>query len=395
MSEEAKKVLEELVGADFKETNVLNLTKAYRIKNDLGENFEAEPENEDERVQPGRWGVLGNKYFPVHQVAEKLRTGVYEVDFAMGMGLFLRFQTVKADELIDLPDSATEMVIEHIRQFWQLKPRFDEMGFLFKRGVLLFGPPGGGKTATVFQIIKFMIEQKGIVIISEYPPETIAGLKMVRMLEPDRPILVVLEDIDTTIQKYGDKGLTNLLDGAGNIENVLYLATTNHPGRLPPRLINRPSRFDIVELVGMPGAAARKAFLQAKTDLSPSELDNWVALTEDLSIAHLKELIILVFIYDKTVEVAVKRLRDMMKMRFFEGNSVIQDVELNIHVKQEPAIVNVEAPEVTVQAPEVKVNIPEGRVKEQVVERDERGLITKVREEWEYGAEEDTEESVH
>lgn len=91
--------------------------------------------------------------------------------------------------------------------------------------------------------------------------------------------------------------------------------TTNYPERLDKRLVNRPSRFDIVKLVAMPNAEARRLFLSKKARNlkdNPAELDKWVKGTEGFSIAHLKELIISVEIFEADVEYAIKRLRKMI-----------------------------------------------------------------------------------
>lgn len=299
-----------LVGKDFKEEDLLNLQE----KQD-----ETTPEflfEGDTSVSSGKWAVAGSIYSSCDNVADNLEPGVYIPGISMSLGPFLRKVMIKSDDLVHLPDDASDVVLAHIDEFWSLKDRFDELGYLHKRGVMLYGPPGGGKTSTVIQTVRKLVSLGGIALISDYPPATSACLNMVRSIEPSRPAVVVMEDIDDTIRYYGDRVITELLDGEASVDNVLYLATTNYPERLPPRLVNRPSRFDIIQFIGMPSEIARREYLKnkAKTLLSPSELDSWAKKTEGLSIAHLKELIVLVFIYKNNLDESILRMKGMFKL---------------------------------------------------------------------------------
>ncbi|MGH6791962.1 MAG: hypothetical protein ACRECF_04400 [Methyloceanibacter sp.] len=87
---------------------------------------------------------------------------------------------------------------------------------------------------------------------------------------------------------------------------------TNYPERLDKRFVDRPSRFDTVAYIGMPTAASRAAYLKAKEpSLSAEELERWVGLSEDLSIAHLKEMIIAVCCLGQDIEDVAARLHEM------------------------------------------------------------------------------------
>jgi SpoVK/Ycf46/Vps4 family AAA+-type ATPase len=139
-------------------------------------------------------------------------------------------------------------------------------------------------------------------------------LRRFRQVEPNRPALVILEDIDAYVRQHGESEVLSILDGEQSIDNVVYIATTNYPENLDPRVINRPSRFDLIMFIDMPNADARRLYLKSRdTKLNDEQIEKWVKDTDGFSIAHLKELIVGVCLFGKPVEEEVKRLRTMMR----------------------------------------------------------------------------------
>ena len=109
---------------------------------------------------------------------------------------------------------------------------------------------------------------------------------------------------------------TNTFIGDG----LLQHNTTNYPERLDKRFVDRPSRFDTIKWIGMPSAAARKVYLQAKEpSLTTEELNHWVSHTEGFSVAHLRELVILVKCFDRPLSTAIARL-EAMRLRQPKSN---------------------------------------------------------------------------
>jgi SpoVK/Ycf46/Vps4 family AAA+-type ATPase len=191
----------------------------------------------------------------------------------------------------------------------------------------MYGPQGSGKTSIVQQIINLFTKNNGICIFMNDPSLMVQLIRMVRTVEPNRPVLVIMEDIDSIVNRYGDGEILALMDGEMQVDNVLFVATTNYPERLDRRLVCRPSRFDIVRKVGMPSEAARETYLLARSprfkDLAEkiakneecdrSELDEWIKLTKDFSVAHLRELIVSVDVFESTLKESTDRLRSMLK----------------------------------------------------------------------------------
>jgi hypothetical protein len=174
-----------------------------------------------------------------------------------------------------------------------------------------------GKSSTLSHIMKRMIAMGGLVMLAEHPNILSACLKKFREVEPTRPVVIIWEDIDSIIKRYGESEVLSVLDGESQISHVVFIATTNFPEDLEKRITNRPSRFDRVELIGMPSAAARRIYLETKLGNTLKEdgisLDKLVKDTDGLSIAHLRELIVNVWCLGNTVDDTIARLRGMNK----------------------------------------------------------------------------------
>lgn len=234
--------------------------------------------------------------------------GYYGLEYVYGQINIVR-QNITGDQLLRLHNEQYSKLFKSIEKFYENKSAYEEYGFLWKRGFLLYGPPGTGKSSLIRHITEEFIKRDGIVIINDNPSLITAGLDAFREVEPHRPIMVILEDIDNIIEICGESDLLSLLDGANQIDNVIYIATTNYLENVPARIANRPSRFDEIIEVGFPSLAGRKEFLKSKIKNMPDdELELWAMSTNNFSIAHLKELIISVKCAGNSFEDSLKRL---------------------------------------------------------------------------------------
>jgi hypothetical protein len=268
-------------------------------------------------VQPSeyrQWQAGPNDTFrPGGITMTSLPAGVY----AGGLdayGPYVELRTILCDDLIELPDHATGRVLAGMETFWASADRYRALGLIHKRGVLLWGPQGSGKTVTVQLLMKRLIARNGIVLLFANPQIMLAALATVRRVEPTRPLIVVMEDIDEMIGSYGEHEILSLLDGDKQIDNVVQIATTNHPERLGARILNRPSRFDERIFVGMPSGESRLTYLRnavkrSGAQLESAELLRWRDDTDGLSIAHLRELIAGVLCLNEPYESVLARLR--------------------------------------------------------------------------------------
>lgn len=276
-----------------------------------------------------QWTTMDKKdYFPAGNTCAKLNPGYYELVISQTSGLFFSRINVKTEGIIRFPQTNADKILLEIQNFWSKESEFDYFGLTYKRGAILYGPPGSGKTSVIQLISKDVIERGGVIIKFSEPNIFLAGYRILREIQPDVPIVVLMEDIDCIISRYGEHDVLNILDGVDNVRKVVFIATTNYPENLGPRIINRPSRFDRRSKIGHPNAESREIYLRhlMKDDIKV-DLNRWIKDTEGFSLAHLKELFISVCIMEYDYEKTVKTLALMRENISSEDD----DVKMGFH----------------------------------------------------------------
>lgn len=268
------------------------------------------------RDEPNRliqWAGNGfGTYIGCQQTWSLLPGGVYRVEMVDGGRLAFIAVPMEIDTLYHFPGSVGDKVLTEIEMFWASAEKYAERGFLHRRGYMLYGPQGSGKSSIVQQTIHRITEQGGVVVIIQAPELAAMGLQMLRQIEPTRPVLCIFEDIDAMVQRYNESELLSLLDGETQINYVLNIATTNYPEKLDKRIVRRPRRFDRVIKIGMPEPEVRRMYLQKKLPhYTAEQVEEIVEKSDGFSVAALAELIISVTCLDQPLNEVVKTLEKM------------------------------------------------------------------------------------
>jgi hypothetical protein len=172
---------------------------------------------------------------------------------------------------------------------------YREMGVPYRRGVLMHGPPGNGKTSIIRALGGNLPHVYAMIL---RPDDTLGAGQLASIFRRWRnhaPAILVIEDLDHLLKDYVNLShLLNQLDGIDtqSTAGLLLIATTNHPDRLDPALNNRPGRFDVVIEIPAPDAALRNTFFQgALPACDPAVIEKLVFETADLSFSHLHEVV--------------------------------------------------------------------------------------------------------
>jgi AAA+ superfamily predicted ATPase len=213
--------------------------------------------------------------------------------------LFRDIKNATFDNLI-LKGSLKQDIRDDITQFFAARPTYEECGVPWKRGILFVGPPGNGKTHAVKALIN-SIKQPCLYVKSFRTPHGGPDEMCIRLVfdraRTSAPCVLVLEDLDSLVTAQNRSFFLNELDGfAANI-GIVALATTNHPERLDPAILDRPSRFDRKYPFGLPELAERRSYiklwngtLKPALRLSDEGVEKVSTHTEEFSFAYLKEL---------------------------------------------------------------------------------------------------------
>lgn len=254
--------------------------------------------------------MIEGMYMPQAKMptTKKLPAGIYRAGRTNDGKLVFMSMSSMTDGLINLPAHVSEKVLNEVNKFWsqETRSKFDKYQMVYKRGILLYGPPGAGKTVIVSKVMEQVVREGGIVFFDTDPHTLYESVNLIKEIQGDIRVLAVYEEFDSRLNR--DSSFLSLLDGELQIENITYLATTNYIERIPPRVKNRPSRFATVIEIGLPDADTRLAFLKGKVKDEDIDFTEWVEATKGMSLDHIKDLIISVLCIGLTLQEATAKL---------------------------------------------------------------------------------------
>jgi hypothetical protein len=215
---------------------------------------------------------------------------------------FKSIQSLSWDDLV-LDETVLRLVKRDYESFFAREDWFRSLKLPFRRGYLLHGPPGNGKSS----VIRAMLSRRrmrGLTL--NFFSQDVDDNDLQKMFERAAecaPSMVVLEDIDRAFPKNQAAGsrskismqqLLNCLDGICTKDGVVVVATANEPTALDPAILRRPGRFDRVVLLPNPIAQLRLQYLRKLNCLfAESDLKAAIDLADGFSFAQMREVYIL------------------------------------------------------------------------------------------------------
>ena len=168
-----------------------------------------------------------------------------------------------------------------------------------KRGILLHGPPGTGKTHTVSWLARELSEATVIVLAGGSLGAAGPVSRLARELAPS---VVVFEDVDLVAEErtmvHGGGPvlfeLLNELDGMADDADVLVVLTTNRPDLLEPALAARPGRVDLAVEIPLPDEDGRRRLFELyarDVPLDVQDVSAVVTRTEGVTASFFRELL--------------------------------------------------------------------------------------------------------
>jgi hypothetical protein len=213
---------------------------------------------------------------------------------------FLNRPTTRRQQVV-LPEPVLDRIERHALGVASHRAALSAAGQHLKRGLLLFGPPGTGKTHTARYLLGQMTDYTRLLLTGR----SLGAVGSVTELARDlQPAVVVLEDVDLVAadRSFGPGGspvlfdLLDAMDGAAPDADLLFVLTTNRADLLEPALAARPGRVDVAVEIGLPDADARRRLLELYGRDVPSQLTDadWEAAVErsdGVTASFLKELL--------------------------------------------------------------------------------------------------------
>jgi proteasome-associated ATPase len=228
---------------------------------------------------------------PKSEVEELVLEEVPDIDYASIGGL--RDQIEQIRDAVELPYLHKDLFSEH-----QLKP---------PKGVLLYGPPGCGKTliakavanSLAKQVAKvtgkpegrsFFLNNKGPELLNKYVGETERHIRLVFQRAREKasegtPVIVFFDEMDSIFRTRGSgvssdventivPQLLSEIDGVEGLENVIVIGASNREDMIDPAIL-RPGRLDVKIKIARPDAeAARDIFSKYLTESLPLHPDD-------------------------------------------------------------------------------------------------------------------------
>ena len=232
---------------------------------------------------------LGPHFYPPPDKKEHI-----VVDIVNGPDVWAPLQS---DERLFMAQPLRLDIESQVAAFFGSQELYKQLGIPYRRGFLLTGPPGCGKTMMLRRLIRLCHEQFKAVRFFSLQINVSTGNdelgELFARAASQPPAVILLDDMDSLITetKVTRAFFLAQLDGLTPRKGILILGSTNNPEQIDPALIHRPSRFDRVWHILPPELALRQEYLGWAFPHLPEDVRTELAQgTSGWSYAYLNEL---------------------------------------------------------------------------------------------------------
>ncbi len=236
--------------------------------------------------------------------------------------LILRPTEFTKQSLIDSYVS-TKDITSKVDTFFSKIDIYKELQVDAKRGLLLYGPAGTGKSSALSKVAEKYGNLQNTAVVC-WPSDKFEARVVKDFLNNFnyeknniQQFVLIIEDLggveQNSGQRYSESSLLSILDNVERTFTIptMIIATTNFPEMFLENLTNRPQRFDDLIEVKRPDGKGRAAFLEffSKNAALADELVKIQANKyEILSPAHIKEIVIRARLYDITISESIDKI---------------------------------------------------------------------------------------
>lgn len=209
-----------------------------------------------------------------------------------------RFPAMTIEQVV-LPRRTLDTLERTVFGFVNARQALRDHGFSTKRGLLLYGAPGTGKTHFIRYLISQLAGHTCLIVTAEQVAALDQIMVIARALQPS---IVIIEDADLLARARDERGdcsqvllnsLLNHMDGLTDDAEILFVLTTNRPESLEEAVRDRPGRIDQAIEIPKPDAECRARLLdlyRGTMTLPQPIVDECVRRTENASAAFIREL---------------------------------------------------------------------------------------------------------
>lgn len=253
-----------------------------------------------------------------------IKSGIYTISLESQTMVLKSSGFSKASLLEDYV--STKDITSKINTFFNRIHIYEQLGEDPKRAMLLYGPPGAGKSVTISKICNDYAQSNDTTIVI-WPSDKFEAKNVKDFIKRFdyttnniSRLLLVIEDLGGVEsgegpRRYSESSLLSLLDNVEKTFKVptMIIATTNYPEHFLENLTDRPQRFDDVMEVKRPNGEFRAKFLEFFSRVPVSEAAKELIKDkkyDNFSVAHVKEVVIRSALYDISLEEAIEKINE-------------------------------------------------------------------------------------